>query len=1108
MGVILHRADHPEALVDRLCDILEDTPSDPLRPEVVSVPTRGIERWLAERIATTLEARGIGDGISANIEFPFPRSLFDGVLSRVPAAAPSMRAWNAGDTVLAVASLIDDYRSEPWMRLIDRFIEGRYSHGLPVDSAQRLRAARKIERLFDNYQRRRPAMVRAWSGGDDVGPSGNALPGAAAWQPRLWRLLVESMEVAPPLAVREEALEALAAGDVELDLPERLSVYGLTAMNPADLAVLKALASARDVHLFLLHPSPALWDGVEALLTGATALPRRADDPSRIAGANPILRAWAQDSRELQVMLAHHGLSASSAAFGTREPPSSLLAAIQADIRANEHVVLDEVASGDRSLQIHSCHGTQRQVEVLRDAILHVLADDPTLEPRDVVIMTPDLETFAPLIEAQFPAGQSSGDALPDLRVRIADRAPSQRNPLVRFAATLLDLAGSRLAAGDVRDLILLPVVQRRFRLDADTIGEMEDLIEESNIRWGLDGDHRLRAGAGDRDEHTWRRGMDRVLAGVFFGDDAIRTVEGVSPVPGIEGDSARAAGRLAHVHGRLSEAVRLLQQPRPASWWPLAVSTAVRMLAAPGPDEQWQWSHLERLLDEELAPATEGAVDPVLGFEEARVVVSPWGDDKPSWLHHRTGDITVCTLVPMRSVPYRVVCLLGMDADRFPRSNRMDGEDLLIDDEVVGDNDRGARDRQLLLDSLMAAGEHLIIVYAGRDELTNAEYPPAVPIAEILDVIEEKAGHEAREAVVTTHPLQSFSSDIFLPGRLHPERPWGFSPMQHRGALGLAERAPQPAPAGPLMLPRPERAGDRRLDDMITFYNHPARTFLRTRLGMRVPALDERPDDELPIELGPLGVWGVANRMIEGLRQGLDIDDMAGHEVGADAVPSGALATAGLEQAAKRARSIFNAAVSHGFRPEGQEHLSAQIETPSFALSGSVTVDPEEALVTVLTPSRTKAKDRLALYLRVLFLTVHEPERPWRGLMISRGYSGFWMVNVNPPGDNGVRRYAAASRRLIDLVSLWDEGLEQPVPIFSESSYAYATSKRNYRDQNVDDAWMPGYFRFSPESEDPAHRLLFPGLVTVEDLYDSEFPLYAERVWKPFEQMSEGKRP
>ena len=714
--MLIHVRSHPDELVDELCDLLARPPDDPFAPEVVAVPTRGIERWLTQRIAAELGRRGAGDGVCANIRFPSPRRLVRQVLVATPELGSAMEAWEGTALTRTVVSVVDEHLEEPWMWLLSRFIDAR-GEVTDLGDSRRLRAARKIARLFSRYTRRRPEMVRAWLAGDDLGPDGDPLAEGDRWQPILWRLVRERIG-APALAELIPAgLDPVRTGSVDAGLPERVFVYGLTAVDPVDLDVLEAVGVRRDIHLHLLHPSPVLWAETVAHLARRppdTVRSRRDRDPTAGLARHPLLRSWAQESRELQLVLAGRDHTGRAPAAQERTGALTVLGRLQRDIRSNS---VPSSGSGagpsppldsDRSVQIHVCHGARRQVEVLRDAILHVLAADTTLEPRDVVIMTPDLATFAPLLEAVFLRQVGAGDpdpaagsgvlggrtgehALPDLRLRIADRAPAATNPLVRFAETVLDLAGSRLEAGRVRELVAMPSVRRLFGFDEETADDIAAVIEDMNVCWGLDAEHRARWKAGAFADQTWRRGLDRALAGVFYSDSSVRVVGAVAPLDGVEGLEARPVGLLAQIIDRVVAVRDLLGARRPHSRWGPAIAAAVRLLAAAAPEDQWQWNQLERLLEDSFPGEGAGEEDPLIGPAEARLAVGDWSRETPSPLHFRTGDMTVCTLAPMRSVPYRVVCLLGMDDSRFPRSSRLDGDDLLLDDEIVGDPDGGA---------------------------------------------------------------------------------------------------------------------------------------------------------------------------------------------------------------------------------------------------------------------------------------------------------------------------------------------------------------------------------------------------------------------------------
>jgi len=1092
VGVLIHVAPHPDALVSLLCDQLADPPEDPFAGELVAVPTRGIERWLTQQIASGMAERGAGEGICANVSLPSPDSLVRQSLEAVDGLATSVASWEGPALSAGVLDAIDVHRDEPWMDLLSRYL----AEGHP---SNRLAAAEKMARLFTRYARRRPGMIRAWRAGEDVGPDGGPLPEEHRWQAHLWRAVRDGLGVPALPELLPGSLEPLRTGDVRVELPHEIAVYGLTSTDPLDLDVLVALGGTHDVHLYVLHPSPSLWESAAAGISGPLGL-READATADLT-RHPLLAAWGRDSRELQSVLGVAGLDA-ELLERSAPPPATLLERLQDDIRQNsaprhDPALADAVETGgDRSVQVHVCHGTRRQAEVLRDALLHLLVARPDLEPRDIVIMTPDLTTFAPLLEAAFPHDDTGG--LPDLRLRIADRSPAATNPLVVFTAALLDAADSRLEAAVVRELVGRPVVQNRFAFDADTAGAVVSLIDDAHISWGLDADHREEWGVAETPERTWRRGIDRVMAGMFYADSPVRTVGGISPLDGVEGQDATPAGLLATILDRLIAIRGMLDRRRPRSEWAEVIARSVRMLAAPGWDDEWQLDQLERLLARTFPPPEPGTADPEISLAEARQATSWWTDDRPSPLHFRTGDITVCSLAPMRSVPYRVVALLGMDEARFPRRGRSDGDDLTADHDLVGDRDAGSMDRQLLLDAVLAAGDHLVVTYSGRDELTNAEIPPAVPVAELTDTIEEMAGNAAMTRVLTRHPLQSFSEVNFMAGELGIDGPWGFDPVHHRGALAVHRQAGDEPPAA-VEWPPPDEEETIRLQTLIEFLQAPARRFVRARLGFTIPDPGGIPDDTLPADLDQLSRWQVTDRILDGLVSGHDPGDLADRERGSDALPPGELGSDDLAASVEAATILWEAARDLGYDPRRHQPYAGVVDTGVGMVEGTVTADPEQGHLATVTPSRLKGKQRLAAFTRMLFLTALEPDVAWKAILLGKREQGdsHVAVTVGPiKGDTGGRR-AQAHGALAELVRLYREGHRHPLPLPCETAYNWQRKGGSNGDSSRRSA--AGKFEGAfGEGTDPAHRLVLPQVTSFGALEEAGFVEFCERLWLP----------
>ena len=655
---------------------------------------------------------------------------------------------------------------------------------------------------------------------------------------------------------------------------------------------------------------------------------RRADDTTASLPANRLLASWGQDAREMQLVLGTHEHVDHHHPIELAE--DTLLSRIQADVRADRSPpgiplpgaadARPPLAAADRSVQIHACHGRARQVEVLRDAILHLLEEDDTLQPRDVIVMCPDIETFAPLIQATFGAGEVVDDELEplpedlrptDLRVRLADRSLRQTNPVLGVVAQLLDLASRRLTASDVLDLADREPVRRRFRLEDEDLARIRDWVADSGIRWGLDAEHRRPYRLQDLAAGTWKAGLDRVLVGVTMTEEGHRLFEGVLPVDDVESLAIDLAGRLAELVDRLQDAVDVFDTAKPIREWVGAIATAADALTATSQRDAWQRAQLERMLDDVVRESAGGDVE--LTLHEVRALLAERLQGRPTRANFRTGHLTICTLVPMRSVPHRVVCLLGLDDAAFPRKAPRDGDDIMLADPHVGDRDPRPEDRQMLLDALMAASDRLIVTYSGNDVRTNTPRPPAVPVGELLDVIARTVQGDARAQVLVRHPLQPFDPRNFKPGELGGTPAWSFNRVTLDGARAMQDEraAPLPFLSGPLPA---EVAPVVELEDLVAFVRHPVRAFLRQRLGFSVATYADEVDDALPIDLDNLESWQIGQRMLDARLAGATEEAALGAELARGALPPGNLAAPVVDKLQPAVEQIVEGAAAAAF--------------------------------------------------------------------------------------------------------------------------------------------------------------------------------------------------
>lgn len=1027
MTLHLHTAERTDALADGLADLLVTPLTDPFAREVVVVPARGVERWLTQRLSHRLGVgpRG-GDGVCAGVDFVTPSSLVSMLLDR-DAEDP----WSPDRLAWPLLAVIDECLDEPGFEDLSRHL----GHGDPTDerSARRYAVARRLAGLVASYAVQRPRLVREWRDGATTDGAGGELDRDLRWQAELWRRLVERVEEPAPDVRHARTLERLRDGGDGLDLPGRLSLFGHTRLPVTEVELLRALGEHRDVHLWLPQPSTALW---AALAPTAAAGPvARADDDSADLVEHPLLASLGRDSRELRRTL---GDLAAEQAPAEQADPTTLLGWLQADLRANRTpdpatLAARVRAPRDLSVQVHACHGTARQVDVLREVLVGLLQDDPTLEPRDILVMCPDIETYAPLISAGFGladvAHEDIGHPAHRLRVRLADRSPGATNPLLGVAADLVELAAGRMTATSVLDLAATEPVRARFGFTDDHLERMARWVDQAAIRWGYDRDHRGAFGL-DLDANTWLAGLQRVLLGAAMSGEGHRVVRTTLPLDDVGDGHLELVGTFVEMVDRLHSFVRAAGEATSVADWTSALGAAVHGLTASGADDAWRVAQFDR----ELARISAGVGDHEtrLRHADVRALLRHRLRGRPTRSNFRTGTLTVCTMVPMRSVPHRVVCLVGLDDGVFPRLESVDGDDVLARRPLTGERDIRSEDRQLLLDAIGAATETLVITYAGRGEHTNDDKPPAVPLGELLDALDRTARAPVRDDVLVQHPLQPFDEANLTSGALvrSAERPFSFDRSALAGAR--AARAPQPAPPSlvPGPLAAPAASEEVSLSDLQDFFAHPVRSFLRQRLRVTTPYDVDETKDAIPITLDGLEKWQVGDRLVHDVLAGGDPQAAMLAEQLRGLLPPEDLGSAMLTSIVKNVRPLVEAAAP--LRSGAPRTLDVDIDLGDRRLTGTVGNVFGNNLVAV-SYSSLGAKHRLAAWLDALALAAGHPDENWTAHTIGRwGRSGRRAL-VSPMSDDEARTH------LRTLVTVMERGQCEPLPMPIKASLAFA---------------------------------------------------------------------
>lgn len=1086
MAFTLHRASGTDRLADGLADLLSTPLADPFAMEVVVVAAKGTERWAAQRLSHRLGVgpRG-GDGVCAGVRFLSPTSLVSLLLDR-----GRDDPWDPDRLVWPVLEAIDASLDEAWATPLARHLgHGREGQEGELRANRRYAVARHLAGLYSSYARQRPRLITDWSEGRPTDGLGEALPEDLHWQAELWPRILARVDAAPPDVRWRDTVARLADGGDGLDLPSRLSLFGHTRLPSSEVALLAALGRLRDVHLWLPQTSDELWDDLAPI--AAKGPVRRREDLSDREVGHPLLASLGRDARELQRTLApvvDADLSLPA------DPPSrsTLLTSLQGDLRANrvpstEERVARAGLATDRSIQVHACHGPHRQVEVLREVLVGLLQDDPTLEPRDIVVMCPDVETYAPLIEADFGLGEVVPDAHPahGLRVRLADRALSSTNPLLALATRLVELAGGRVRASDVLDLLSSEPVRLRFGFDDSELARITGWVDSAGVRWGLDREHRAGFAMQGFAHNTWRAGLDRVLLGVAMSGDELSRLGNALPLDDVGSSDLDLVGRFTECLDRVDTAVGALGAATTPSEWGEAIRESVRALGSVDPLVGWQEAEFDREIVSSLGNADGGSR---LRLADVRALLQGRTGGRPTRANFRTGTLTVCTMVPMRSVPHRVVCLLGLDDGVFPRTQATDGDDVLARDPMTGERDIRSEDRQLLLDALMAARDTFVVCYTGANEHTGAKRPPSVPLGELIDAVRMTA---AGAEVETRHPLQTYD-----PVNLTAPTPFSFDRAALAGARAASGPRHAPAAFVPEALPAAPR-GDVSLADLKRFFTHPVREFCRQRLAVGTPLEAEEIHDGIPVSLDALEKWEIGDRFLTLLLEGVAEKDVFDAEYLRGTVPPGQLGGADLVDVVEKVQQLINQTAE--LRDGDPRAIDVEVDLGAGRrLTGTVSGVIGHKIV-ALHYSRLAAKHRLPAWIDLLALSAARPDESWTAHTVGRSKAGPTRSLAGPLDHR-------ALGWLRELVALYDEGRTRPLPAPIKTANAWAETHVGElmgaprpAAEAAEREWTTDPFNawgIKGEDSDPWHERVFGREAPLSALVGLEE--VAWRIWEP----------
>lgn len=1063
----LHHSNRLERLADRLADTLRDPAVDPLAPETIVVPHPGMGRWLSLQLSSRLS-------ICANTEFPLPagfiwqllRQLLPELLPEVSESdrfKPELMQWRLFERL---AKPLPERGFAPLRRYLER-----------DDELMRFQLAGEIAGCFDQYLVYRPDWIDRWQRGR------HAVAGDE-WQAALWRELVADRQAEHWVDLQQRLARLSEAGRIDPDrLPRRVCLFALNALSPGYLEILHVAARWCEIHLFVLNPAEGFWmDLVSEEERGRRVL-EGADQALYLEVGNPLLASMGGQGSDFLASLVSYDAGAEEAFIEPGE--GCLLHRLQRDIL--HACALEEppqrypIDAADRSLEVHLCHSPMREVEVLHDQLLARLAADENLQPSDILVMTPDMDVYAPYIEAVF--GESVGRT--HIPFSLSDRSQINETPLFPLFLQLLAQPGGRYPVEEIFSLLEMPLLHRRFGLAAGDLPRIRHWLEAVVIRWGRNGSERVELGLPLTGQNSWQQGLDRLLLGYALPGNDEQLFQGLLPSAEVEGADGQLLAGLYSFVGALFELEGRLLEACPVGEWVTRLSGILERFFAPDENEtrvvQTLHAGIHRFAETAALAGFQGDISRELVIAQLRdQFCSPAGG------RFLGGGVSFCALTPMRALPFRVICLIGMNDGSFPRERRPVGFNLLDGQRRPGDRSRRADDRYLFLETLISARDQLYFSYIAQDIRDNSPLPPSVLLSEVLDYLDEHYaggdGPAPSDRLSVRHPLQAFNPRYFSPG----SGLFSYAEANCRGARALL--APAAASTRFLQQPLAEPEDHWRqveLAQLIRFYHNPVRFLLSARLGISIARERAPLESRDPFELDYFQRGELFQQLVRTALQGDDPAQRLALERARGGLPHGVGGDLQFGRLAQSARRF--AGRLHPLWP-GDETRALSVD---FAYRGVRLMGRLERVSSagLLGYSLEKIPDTqlLSLWIRHLALNVAADE----GVTpVSRWLDANGLLTLHP--------VAEAEARLAELLDLYWQGLHRPLPLFVRSARSYAESllagkPREDCLKRARERWLGGYQGYA-EYDNPYYRLAFPD----GEVLDEAFESLSERVFTP----------
>ncbi len=1090
-GLKIFTGNKLEILAAHLAQQLKTPVAPALAAEIVVIQSTGMARWVSLQLARH-------NGVCANIRFPFPNSFLEEIAKKAMPDFHEAASFDPDRMTFKIMKVLPECMRRPGFEQLKAYLANDATHlkGLQLSS--------KLADIYDQYQVFRPQMIYRWEQGK---PGAKEEQPADKWQAQLWRHLMKDGENRHRARLQRDLINKLRAEPSQFKkLPQRVFIFGISYLPLFHLEAFVALSQLVEMNFFLLSPCREYWGDIvsekhmqriQRRYPGSTNI---ADD-LHLEEGNRLLASMGTHGKDFFTLMSGFDFEIHES---YQDPEcNNLLSCIQSDIlnlrerNAGQGAAKDQglrptlpvpglrIGDSDTSIQVHSCHSPMREIEVLHDNLLAMFEEDPHLLPKDILVMAPDIDGYAPYIQAVFATQ-------PDERLKIpfsiADQSSRGRGRLIDGFFSLLDLKGSRFSAAQVMRLLESPGVKEKFGLKQTDIEIIERWIRDTRIRWGIDDAHRQQMGLPAISENTWSAGIRRLLLGYAMPGHNRLMFDGIVPYDKIEGSEVHRFGKFLDFSDKVFQYAAELTRPRQLRQWGDLLKRLLEDLFLPEEEAEPEIQSLRNIFDDLGRRQTDSSFDDMLDFESIRFYLVQRLEKLSLGSGFMTGGVTFCAMLPMRSIPFKVICLLGMNSGVFPREAQPLTFDLIAKHPRPGDRSRRNDDKYLFLEAIISARSKLYISYVGQSIQDNSCIPPSVLVSELLDTIEkgfEIPRKNIREHVLSVHRLQAFSPHYFK----KDSRLFSYSEENRDAAAYLHKHeALAPLIKGPLPLTAPEKEELQSLDieTLARFFGNPIRFLLQQRLGIYLEETAGLADKREDFELNYLNQYLVGQNLVNCRMEGWDLNEYRQVQIAMGQLPHGKVGafyynelSHDVEQFVNQIESLKDKKISRTLETRidiGECRL--QVRLPEIYECGLLQVRY----------AKQRAQDLLRSWIyHLAFCEVAPKDLPPRSTLIFK---------------NATWQFAPVEQHrkiLVDLFRLFKVGLEEPLHFFPDASLEYVQQEQAKGKSKTKaltlarKKWLGSDFARG-ESADPYYDICFK----MTDPLDRSFELVSKAVFGP----------